>query len=175
MRTRTYPRQTAAAQGSTSISWLYVFVTIICVAFLAVGFFFAARQHFTAMDLGIKNSKLRKQVEDMDGEKRRLLLSREIVRSPSEIKRIAAKNGLREGDDLFATVSASSVQTDDQAHVVKTAMSAPVPTALFDKKDVKAFFAKDTGKDQPAKTAKTNEKGSSKRISSDLVVTTRSR
>ena len=70
------------AQDSTPL-WVYVLVTIACISFLAIGFFFAARQHFMAMDLSIKNSKLRRQVEDMEGENRRIVLAREIVRSPS--------------------------------------------------------------------------------------------
>ena len=54
-------------------SWIYVIVTVLCVGFLAVGFFFAARQHFVAMDLGMKNSNLRKQLEQLEGENRRLV------------------------------------------------------------------------------------------------------
>lgn len=122
-------------------SWLYILVTILCVCFLAVGFFFAARQHFMAMDLGIKNSKLRKQIDEMEGEQRRLVLAREVVRSPLEIKRIAARRGLRNADEVFAPVQTSLKQTAKNDLVQKTVMSSPVKA---DAKPVKAFFAPGT-------------------------------
>ena len=122
-------------------SWIYVAVMIACVCFLAVGFFFAARQHFMAMDLGIKNSKLRKQVEEMEGEQRRLVLAREVVRSPLEMKRIAARHGLRQSDDLFAPVQASVKMSQQTPLVQKTSMSAPVSNS---EKPVKAFYAPGT-------------------------------
>lgn len=169
MRTRNHPRQTAATPSDT-ISWLYVLLTIICVAFLATGFFFAARQHFMAMDLGIKNSTLRKQVEDMEGEKRRLLLSREIVRSPGEIKRTAMKHGLRDAGDLFAPVEAATTQQpENRALVVKTAMTASAETNSTAKKEVKAFYPKEVGKNR------ITAKAPLKRISNDLVASVKDR
>jgi hypothetical protein len=121
----------------TAPLWVYVLVTIACITFLAVGFFFAARQHFTAMDLSIKNSKLRRQVEDMEGENRRLVLAREIVRSPSEVKRIAARRGLRDADEVFASVAVTTKQPHVAALVQKTGMSTPTVRA---EKPLKAFY-----------------------------------
>ena len=121
----------------TAPLWVYVLVTIACISFLAVGFFFAARQHFMAMDLSIKNSKLQRQVEDMEGENRRLVLAREIVRSPSEVKRIAARRGLRNADEVFAPVEVSSKQTQGVVLVQKTSMSAPTAKS---ERPVKAFY-----------------------------------
>ena len=63
---------------------------------LVVGFFFAARQHFSSIDFGIKNSRLRKQIEELESSKRRLILAKEIALSPAEIKKAARKIGLRE-------------------------------------------------------------------------------
>jgi hypothetical protein len=69
-------------------------MTLFCGLFLVVGFFFAARQHFSSIDYGIKNSKLRKQIDELQGEKRRLILEKEIALSPAEIKKAAKKIGL---------------------------------------------------------------------------------
>ena len=79
-----------------SIPWRYCFLTLGCGLILVVGFFFAARQHFSSIDFGIKNSRLRKQIEELEGSKRRLILAKEIALSPAEIKKAAQKIGLRE-------------------------------------------------------------------------------
>lgn len=131
-------------------SWIYVIVTIACVCFLAIGFFFAARQHFLAMDLGIKNSKLRKQLEDIEGENRRLVLAREVVRSPLEMKRIAARRGLRNADEVFAPVQASVKQSASSQLVQKTSMTSP---AAEPRLPLKAFYAPNS--QTSPKTAKT--------------------
>ena len=46
-----------------------------CALLLVAGFFFAGRQHFASMDYGMKNARLRKQVDELESEKRRLLLA----------------------------------------------------------------------------------------------------
>ena len=130
-------KQIRQMTAETTPTWVYIAVTIACVCFLAIGFFFAARQHFTAMDLGIKNSKLRKQIEEMEGENRRLVLAREVVRSPLEMKRIAARRGLRNADEVFAPVAASLSTVKSSPMIQKTSMSAPVGKS---DKPVKAFY-----------------------------------
>jgi len=92
---------TAAA---VETDWRTVAIVIVCAVGLAAGFFFAARQHFLSMDIGFKNSKLRKQLEDLESEKRRLLLAREISLSPIELKK-ASKS---------IVVSASDVKVSAQ-------------------------------------------------------------
>jgi hypothetical protein len=79
-----------------SIPWRYCFVTLGCGLILVVGFFFAARQHFSSIELSIKNSTLRKQIEELEAGKRRLILAKEIALSPAEIKKAAQKIGFRE-------------------------------------------------------------------------------
>jgi hypothetical protein len=71
----------------------------VCICAMAAGFFFAAIQHFSTMDLGIKNSKLRNQVQDLEAENRRLLLAREISLSPIEITKNARKLGFTSVDE----------------------------------------------------------------------------
>ena len=122
----------------TTPTWIYVLVTVLCISFLAAGFFFAARQHFVAVDLGMKNSKLRKQLEDLEGENRRLVLNREIVRSPLEVKRIATRRGLRPADDVFAPERASAKLPARDKLVQKTSMNQSAQTGA---KPLKAFYA----------------------------------
>lgn len=78
------------------IPWRYCFLTLVCGLVLVVGFFFAARSHFSSIDFGIKNSKLRKQIDELESDKRRLILAKEIAMSPAEIKKAAKKIGLTE-------------------------------------------------------------------------------
>ena len=78
------------------IPWRYCLLTLVCGLILVVGFFFAARQHFSSIDISIKNSRLRKQIEELEAGKRRLILAKEIALSPAEIKKAAQKIGFRE-------------------------------------------------------------------------------
>jgi len=123
-----------------SSTFLYVLLTIACAAFLATGFFFAARQHFAAMDLGMKNSTLRKQIEEMEAQKRNLVLAREIVRSPAEMKRIAANKGFRQRGTSIAPMMASAT-TSNKPLVERTSMIEPSAVAP---KPVKAFLPSGT-------------------------------
>lgn len=97
MRKRNLPQTKAAKKNrreSDPIPWRYTLLTLFCALFLVAGFFFAARQHFSSIDYGIKNSKLRKQLDELEGEKRRLILEKEIALSPAEIKKAAKKIGM---------------------------------------------------------------------------------
>lgn len=85
------------------IPWRYCLLALICGVFLVIGFFGAARQHFSSIEFGIKNSKLRKQIEELEAEQRRMLLNKEIVLSPAEIKKAAKKIG-------FTEMSASNIE-----------------------------------------------------------------
>lgn len=76
------------------LPWRYFLMTLLCGLFLVVGFFFAARQHFSAIDYGIKNSRLRRQIDELETEKRQLTLAKEVALSPAEIKKAAKKMGL---------------------------------------------------------------------------------
>ncbi|HEX8367486.1 MAG TPA: hypothetical protein VF604_02880 [Pyrinomonadaceae bacterium] len=78
------------------IPWRYCFLTLICGVILVGGFFLAARQHFSAIDYGIKNARLRQQKENLEAERQRFKLQREVTLSPAEIKKAARKIGFRE-------------------------------------------------------------------------------
>ncbi len=138
MKKRINPRLASpsahTAERNTS-TLFYVLLTIACAAFLATGFFFAARQHFAAMDLGMKNSTLRKQIEEMEGQKRQLVLAREIVRSPGEMLRIAANKGFRQRDVVAVPVAvpanAYSKPLVERTSIVSPAATAPKPVKAF--------------------------------------------
>lgn len=83
-------RQTAAPRRRFGMMALI----LTCTVMVTGGFFVAAQQHFASMDYGMKNSRLRKQVDQLEAEKRRLMLAREISLSPTEIKKAVKKIGL---------------------------------------------------------------------------------
>ena len=123
----------------------------VCGLMLVTGLFFAARHHFVSMDYGMRNSRLRKQVEELEAEKRRLLLAREVSLSPGEIKKAAKKTGLTDpsATAVVAQVSTSTrekaappVKPEDKSLVIRTA-SVSASMAKVDK-------AVDKG-DKPAK------------------------
>jgi hypothetical protein len=98
----------------------------VCLGVLASGFFFAARQHFASMDYGMRNSRLRKQIDDLEAEKRRLMLARENSMSPVEIKKAARKAGLVTGDGNAMLAQVAST-TKDKAVPPTTATASAKP------------------------------------------------
>ena len=111
----------------SSMQWRLVFLTIVCAAIVAAGFFFAARQHFSTMEFGLKNSKLRKQIEDLEAERRRLILAKEVSLSPSEVTRNATSLGLREQAVTPPTAEMVNAESPISAAPKVTLTSMPVP------------------------------------------------
>lgn len=128
------------------IPWRYCLLTLICGLLLVGGFFWAARQHFSAMDFGIKNAKLRQQKESLESEKRLLDRNREISLSPSEIKKIAKKIGLQ---DL--TAESIEVISSMKDSVVKQLNS---PQKAFVAKTAKVEKSEETAKEEKDKEIK---------------------
>lgn len=140
---RTRPANTSN-RGIGNLPWSYFVVIAICGCVIAAGFLLAARQHFVSMDLGMKNSKLRKQLEDLETEKRRLTLAREVALSPIEITRTARNLGFVEMNEpllpvpLAAPGSANNAKaetakavkpnTPSAAGITKTASQRPTDT-----------------------------------------------
>ncbi|PYS98579.1 MAG: hypothetical protein DMF63_15395 [Acidobacteria bacterium] len=142
-------------------------LVIACACVVAAGFFFAARQHFNSMDYSIKNSKLREQIQNLETEKRRLILAREVAVSPLAIRKAANSLGLRQNAEVAAIQVASKESTvksevgtptltkrsdtksPETKTVVKTVMAAPVQTKPAG--DVRNRIA-DTGKEKKDKT-----------------------
>jgi hypothetical protein len=145
MRNPSVIRTKAKVQSSSQeLSWSFMFLVIVCACIVAAGFFFAARQHFEAMDFGMKNSKLRDQIRDLETEKRRLMLAREVAVSPLAIRKAARARGMREGVDVGpvmasvtkaepskqgAIVNVSAKQNEKASTtpaVVRTVLSTPI-------------------------------------------------
>ena len=132
-------RKSEKKRGST-----YALI-LVCGLLVLAGFFFAGRQHFSSMDYGMKNSRLRKQINDLESEKRRLLLAREISSSPMEIKKAAKKVGFGEPtadqpqmaqltsvtkDKTVPPTAAATVSVSDKPLVERTASIKPVTQAV---------------------------------------------
>lgn len=134
---------------------------LVCGLVVVSGFFFAGRQHFSSMDYGMKNSRLRKQINELEGEKRRLLLAREISSSPMEIKKAAKKVGFGDQSDSqpqmaqltsvtkdkAVPLTAAAATTTDKPMVVRTVSVRAVPQAA-----TTAVVKKDKPANQPKRT-----------------------
>lgn len=131
----------------------YFMLAAACGVIFIASLFFAARQHFSSIEYSIKNARLRKQVEELEYDKRRLQVAREISLSPLEIKKSARKIGLIDVSETPAQAQpakAAVVETakltrpmtetakpSEQAKLVqKTVQSSPVLVAEV-KKPVK--------------------------------------
>jgi hypothetical protein len=137
------------AEKAARRRWPVYIVLPVFGSLLVSGFFLAGQQHFASMDYGMKNSRLKKQIEALEAEKRRLLLAREVSLSPVEIKRAAKKTGLLDAAEIRAEVARAEVPDNDRAVasqpvpvdsplVVKTASVEPVSAA----KPASATFAR---------------------------------
>jgi hypothetical protein len=142
------------------IPWRYCLLTLVGGVFLVGGFFVAARSHFASIDFGIKNSNLKKQLEDLEAEKRRLIWLKETALSPSEIKKAAKKLGLTEMTaSNFQTFGARVTEKNEKPPTAKNA--AEKPKHLIEK-TVAAKPVEKTGKDGVSKAPATIAKKESK-------------
>ncbi len=172
-------RPSSASREIAPLPWSYLVVLAICGCVLAAGFFLAARQHFASMELGMKNSQLRKQLEDLESENRRLLLAREISLSPAEITKTARNLGFFEVNAPVVLpvskpdkpVRAAQIEkvTPIQATPVSLTMTAyqrPVKAASSEPAVTKISSAKQTK--NPAKQPKKLETAKQKPIKPEL-------
>ncbi len=147
----TTPKKTTGERDP--IPWRHCLLTLVCGLFLVIGFFGAARQHFSSIDFGLKNSKLRKQVDELEAEKRRMLLTKEVVLSPGEIKKAAKKIGFTEMSASNIEVFRNNPETQQKAPANKTADAKPVnkiSNAQAVKKEPAALEKTAKKKDKPA-------------------------
>jgi len=68
---------------------------LCCGLFLAVGFVFAARQHFAAVEFGYQSESLRNERQQLLAEQQRLLLEKEQVSAPARLESAALQLGLK--------------------------------------------------------------------------------
>lgn len=147
MRKRSLPQNTAQKikRERDPIPWRYCLMTLFCGFLLVGGFFLAARQHFSSIDYSIKNSQLKKQLDELESEKRRLILNKEIALTPEEIKKAAKKLGFTEVSTAVAAVAESRTTNpgspkNEKSLVRKIVESAPVQS--FSSKSVESKEAK---------------------------------
>lgn len=139
MKKRNLARNRHTTKKSSANYTKYLLLSSLCGVVLVGSFFFAARQHFSSIDFSIKNAKLRKQVEELESDKRRWQLAREISLSPSEIKKAAKRIGFFELADSGEVVKAlpsvpenakvtkpAGKPAENLKLVQKTVQSAPV-------------------------------------------------
>ena len=161
-------KQSRAVRERVSVPIKYGILTVVCGAFLVAGFFGAARQHFASIDYGIKNSKLRKQVKELEAEKQRLILAREVAYSPAKIKKAARKIGMVETSSRIQPTFAAVKISADEKKDDKTEV-AEVKDKLKKKEDKKEKAEKPDTKDKKKseKTAKSAKKKSTDKKSKD--------
>lgn len=152
-RRNTYRNRTSTSfdSGPAFFSWTHFTITAIAAIALAAGLFFAASQHFSSMELGIKNAKLRSQLAELENEKRRLELSREIALTPAELKRSANTLGFRDVGELVMAAAkrqTNEVVTDTVVETVKVKVGSE--TAVTSKANVKGE-TKTAGETRPLK------------------------
>ncbi len=95
-RAKTLKRKSNVIRTRDPIPWKYCLLTLVCGLIFVAGFFWAARHHFASMDYGMKNAKLRKQINELESKNRHLQYLKAIALSPKEIKKSAKKLGLSE-------------------------------------------------------------------------------
>ena len=111
-------------------------------------FFLAARQHFNTIDFGFKNGRLRKQVDDLQTERRRLLLAREVSMSPAELKRLQ-ELGIRDRGEVATIAAKASTPVFSATAAVRTGDTVSIPSIGSDApKAVKAFYPEPTKADR---------------------------
>ncbi len=113
-------------QQPESKNWRVYSLILVCGLLLLSGIFLAGRQHFSSMDYGMKNSRLRKQIDDLEAEKRRLLLAREISLSPIEIKKAAKKVGFSDGSEIQTVAQLTTVTKDKAVPATAVAPANPL-------------------------------------------------
>ena len=140
------------------------------------GFFLAATNHFSSMDYGMRNAKLRRQIEEIESRNRRLLLTREISLSPSGIKKAGRKIGLSEMTvtNIEVVAKTKPAQNSSLSNVkkkVETPISMSINAAIRNKSSVSKAGEENVAKreiSEPYSSAKSSRKESDK-IEDDLI------
>jgi len=137
MKTNRKPTPTISRQAPRRRSnWQYYAAAVVCCMVLVAGFFFAARQHFSSMEYGLQNSLLRRQLDELQAEKRRLLLSREVTLTPTELKKAVRRIGFVDDTDNIKNTPVTAQIAPTQKTVVKTVQVAKPNAAPSENKVV---------------------------------------
>ena len=141
-RKKISPKTMTKKNQRDPIAWRYGFLTLCCGLVLVVGFFFAARQHFSSIDFSIKNSKLKKQIDELKDARRNLILEKESARTSAEIKKAAQKIGLLEttasNNEIIRPINEKpKTEKSVDAKLKQTVLSNPVDEKPIEKKSEK--------------------------------------
>lgn len=111
-RRNTHRNRTSGANTGdfATVSWKYLLISIVGAVAIASGLFFAATRHFSSMELGLMNAKLRNQLQELKNEKRRLELEREVAMTPTALKRTARSLGFSETAMLTKSAEPSAAE-----------------------------------------------------------------
>jgi hypothetical protein len=130
--------------------WRYCFLMLLFGGILVVGFFFAARQHFSAISLGMKNSELRKQRDELQTEERRLKVSREMAFSHTELEKAARNIGLEKKSEPDFEITSNEPNVEPKIES-KPKVEKPRSTFVNSSKEKHEIV----DKPEPKKTEKT--------------------
>lgn len=120
-------RRSTSKRQANAGSHVRIYATAALAGAIVVsGFFLAATQHFSFWDFSIKNSRLRHQIDELQAEKRRLLVAREVSLSPAEIKKAAEKAALLTAD---TTAVAQAISKPNSAASSAVERKEPAATA----------------------------------------------
>lgn len=123
-RTRTTTHKSRRKTGSGQLTWKFYTVATACVILLLGSLLFAARNQFASITFGFKNAELRKNLEDLQAEKRRLTLDKEKAISPAEISRAAQKLG-------FTQMTANNIEAvQTRPEVAKNTKPGAAPATM---------------------------------------------
>ena len=162
-RKKVLPKKPTKKNQRDPIAWRYGFLTLCCGLVLVVGFFFAARQHFSSIDFSIKNSKLKKQIDELEDAKRNLILEKESAMTSAEIKKAAQKIGLLEttasnSEVVRPTNEKPKTEKSVDEKLKQTVLSKPIDAKPTEKKlekdDDKKTEVKSEKDKSPVKLAK---------------------
>ena len=113
------------------VPWQYCLIGLLCAVILAFGFFFAAKQHFSSIDLSMKNSKMRETKEKLEADQRKLKAEREGVSSEAAIEKAGLKMGLRKlgsEDYQFIDAAKNITPADNSKTVADNKSNTPAGT-----------------------------------------------
>lgn len=156
------PRAKAASVEPAPLNWQYLVLVFLCGAVIAAGFFFAARQHFMSMDYGFKNSRLKKQLEDLEAEKRRLMLAREVSLSPSEIRKASRTVGLR-AEESPKPIAIAAVAGNEPTKSTANQAAKTLIAATASVRPLRTSYSELSAANQSDRPTKTNNVAKEKR------------
>ena len=121
---------------------------LVCGLTLAVGFVYAAGQHFESLKLGYQTEDLRRVRDRLEAEHRRNILVREEAASPARLERAARQLGMQ---------AMQPSQIDPLKRAAKSFVEKSLPASTQPKKSQPAIEQKQTATDRDRKNRARNK------------------